>query len=80
MTEQEKIDFINSAFTELFRKTAPPFTTETELATIGLDSLDIVELQVEFEKKYNVEIPDPTKEIKTVGDLFELLDIKSDII
>jgi acyl carrier protein len=76
MTEQEKIDFINESFTTIFKKSAPTFTLDTELATMGLDSLDIVELQVEFEKKYNVEIPDPSKEIKTISDLFELLDIK----
>jgi acyl carrier protein len=36
---------------------------------LGADSLDTVELVMEFEKKFNIEIPDEAAEkIKTVGD------------
>ena len=36
---------------------------------LGADSLDTVELIMEFEKKFNVQIPDADAEkIKTVGD------------
>lgn len=75
MTEQDKIDFIKNAFTTLFKKQAPEINREMSIMDLGLDSLDIVELQMEFEKQYNVEIPDPENEIKTVGDLLDHLNV-----
>lgn len=73
MTDQEKIDFIKDAFTRLFKKTAPEITRDMSIMDLNLDSLDIVELQMEFEKQYNVEVPDPVSEIRTVGDLLDHL-------
>lgn len=75
MTDQEKIDFIKSAFRDLFKKEVPEIDRNTPIQDLGLDSLDIVELQMEFEKKYDVEIPDPEGDIKTVGDLLDHLKV-----
>jgi len=75
MTDQEKINFIAEAFTNLFKKTAPEITRDMSIMDLGLDSLDIVELQMEFEKKYNVEVPDPVGEIRTVGNLLDHLTV-----
>jgi acyl carrier protein len=75
MTEQEKINFIKNAFATLFKKQAPDITREMAITDLGLDSLDIVELQMEFEKQYNVEVPDPVNEIRTVGDLLDHLNV-----
>lgn len=42
---------------------------------LGADSLDIVELIMAFEEKFNTEIPDDVAEkIRTVKDAVELLD------
>ena len=42
---------------------------------LGADSLDTVELIMEFEKKFNVEIPDDAAEkISTVGDAIKYIE------
>lgn len=73
MTDQEKIEFIKTAFRTLFKKEAPAINRDMGIQDLGLDSLDIVELQMEFEKRYGVEIPDPENELRTVGHLLDHL-------
>lgn len=47
----------------------------TFIDDLGADSLDIVELIMAFEEKFNTEIPDEVAEkIRTVRDAVELLD------
>lgn len=75
MTDQEKIDFLKSSIQKLFKKEPPEITRDMPLPDLGLDSLDIVELQMEFEKEYNVEIPDPEDVIVTVGNLIDHLKV-----
>ena len=44
---------------------------------LGADSLDIVELVMEFEKEFNIDIPDEDAEkLRTVGDAISYLDSK----
>ena len=44
---------------------------------LGADSLDIVELVMEFEKEFNIDIPDEDAEkLRTVGDAIKYLDSK----
>ena len=44
---------------------------------LGADSLDIVELVMEFEKEFNIDIPDEDAEkLRTVGDAINYLDQK----
>jgi acyl carrier protein len=44
---------------------------------LGADSLDIVELVMEFEKEFNIDIPDEDAEkLRTVGDAIGYLDGK----
>jgi acyl carrier protein len=44
---------------------------------LGADSLDIVELVMEFEKEFNVDIPDEDAEkLRTVGDAINYLNQK----
>ena len=44
---------------------------------LGADSLDIVELVMEFEKEFNIDIPDEDAEkLRTVGDAVAYLDGK----
>jgi acyl carrier protein len=46
---------------------------------LGADSLDIVELVMEFEKEFNIDIPDEDAEkLKTVGDAMAYLNRKLD--
>lgn len=75
MTDQEKINFLKTSIQQLFKKEPPEITREMTLPELELDSLDIVELQMEFERVYNVEIPDPENAIVTVGDLIDHLKV-----
>ena len=44
---------------------------------LGADSLDIVELVMEFEKEFNIDIPDEEAEkLRTVGDAIAYLNTK----
>ena len=44
---------------------------------LGADSLDIVELVMEFEKEFNIDIPDEEAEkLRTVGDALSYLNSK----
>ncbi len=44
---------------------------------LGADSLDVVELVMEFEKEFNIDIPDEDAEkLRTVGDAIKYLDSK----
>lgn len=44
---------------------------------LGADSLDIVELVMEFEKEFNIDIPDEEAEkLRTVGDALTYLSTK----
>ena len=40
---------------------------------IGADSLDTVELVMEFEKAFNIQIPTDCEKISTVGDVINYL-------
>ena len=58
----------------------PSEVTETARFTndLGADSLDIVELIMEFEKQFNIEIPDDDagEKIATVGDAIKYIENK----
>jgi len=45
----------------------------TLLATLELDSLDVVELQMMYEDEFNYVLGEPTSPIITVGDLLSLI-------
>jgi len=75
MTDQEKIVFLKASIQKLFKKESPEIIRSMSLADLELDSLDIVELQMEFEEEFNVEIPDPENAIVTVGDLLDHLKV-----
>ena len=47
---------------------------ETEIAELGLDSLDMIEAIMGAEEKYDIEIHDDDfKHVKTVGELVEVI-------
>ena len=53
-------------------------TLESEIIKdLGADSLDVVEMLLDLEKEYGVEISDEAAaELKTVGDIVNLIDKK----
>jgi acyl carrier protein len=46
---------------------------DTDLSELGLDSLDIVELQMMYEEKTGVSLDDVDEPVGTIKDLLELL-------
>ncbi len=47
---------------------------DATIATYGLDSLDVVEFLLDLEDRYNVAFSaEETKDLKTVGELFDLI-------
>ena len=64
---------------ELFQdEDCAPLTNEASfIEDLGADSLDIVELVMEFEKEFNIDIPDEDAEkLRTVGDALAYLNSK----
>lgn len=73
MTDQEKIEFLQNAINTLFKqKSGKVLTPNSNLVDFGLDSLDIVELQMYYEEKTNFEISVESR-IITVADLMALM-------
>ena len=71
MTDQEKIQFIEDAVLKLFKKKIKISKTDI-LLDIGLDSLDTVELQVNYEEATATEVSNDVKVI-TVADLMAIM-------
>jgi acyl carrier protein/GNAT superfamily N-acetyltransferase len=73
MTDQEKLEFLSNAIINVFNKDLKTaLTPEVVLLDIGLDSLDIVELQMHYEETCNVETSTDSK-VSTVRDLMNLM-------
>jgi acyl carrier protein len=72
MTDNEKIIFIANAITEIFNKNIKEISPDSKLLDLGLDSLDIVELQIYYEEQSGIEI-DSDEVIVTVKDLMKLM-------
>jgi acyl carrier protein len=73
MTEKVK-DIIEKELGVEREKLAPEASFIEDL---GADSLDIVELVMEFEKEFNIDIPDEDAEkLRTVGDALGYLSTK----
>jgi acyl carrier protein len=71
-TESEKLEFLHKSLSKLFDKNFK-VSIDDNLYDLGLDSLDIIELQVEYEEEFNVEFPDALKSPTTVRDLINLM-------
>jgi acyl carrier protein len=73
MTDQEKLDFIKQAIKTLFNKqTRDEIKPEDVLLELGLDSLDIVELQMHYEDKTGV-MTETDSRVVTVADMMALM-------
>lgn len=73
MTDQEKLEFLSSAISTLFKKTFETnIDPNTQLVDIGLDSLDIVELQMYYDEQTGHESATDSK-VVTIRDLMDLM-------
>lgn len=72
MTRAENLEFLINAIKK-FSPAATSLSEHTVLSDIGLNSLDIVELQMYYEDETNTQVADPTVPLITVNDLLDLL-------
>lgn len=74
MNTQQKLSWLTTNIIEIMAlDNSFAINEDSELDMIGLDSLDIVELQMAFEDEFNVEVGDPITPLVTVRDLLNLL-------
>ena len=73
---QEILNEIVPIIAEKLGVDPPEVTMEASFTNdLGADSLDTVELMMEFEKSFNLSIPDDQQEnIQTVGDVVKLIE------
>ena len=72
MTDQEKLNFILETLQKVIKKNVTKISPEMDLVSdLGLDSLDIVELQIHYEEVYNTTTED-TK-VQTVQGIMDLM-------
>lgn len=71
-TREEKLAFIKKNIEKLKGTSISDFTEDTNLSDLGLDSLNAVELQMEYEEATGHEL-DPDATITTVRSLVDLM-------
>ena len=69
----DKVEFVKIEINKLLKKEVE-ITLDTVLLDIGLDSLDIVELQMVYEETFNVELKDIEHSIQTISDLIRAME------
>lgn len=72
MTDAEKIAFLENTIHKLFSEKLT-LSPDDDLNSLGLDSLDIIELQLDYEESTNCVIADNAPPVKTVRDLINLM-------
>lgn len=64
----------DEVFKMISSRTSKSFDLNTNIRDLGLDSLDLVEMVIEFQEKYGIEIPtEKMSQIKTIQDLLDVL-------
>ena len=72
VTEAEKLEFLEQSLDKLFGKKFKLHLGDN-LYDLGIDSLDTVELQINFEDTFNVVLPDVNKPMVYIQDLIQLM-------
>ena len=64
-----------AVFQAIKSRTSKSFDEMTNIRDLGLDSIDLIEMVVEFEEQFGITIPsEKINAIKTIRDLLTLLD------
>lgn len=72
MDQNQKLDWLNQILKKEFNKTFS-VSLETEIDSLDLDSLDLVELQMAYEEEFGIEVPEVSTPFVTVEDLIKIL-------
>lgn len=73
ITREDKLNFVKSAIEELKGTKLESLNEDSMLLELGLDSLDIVELQMMYEDKTGKIAKDPTCAVLTPGQIIDLM-------
>jgi acyl carrier protein len=77
MTDERREEIIDIIQKQLDSKREEIIPEARFIDDLGADSLDIVEMLMALEEKFEIEIPDAEAEtLETVGDIFRYLDQK----
>lgn len=77
MTKEKIIELVNDVFVEDFEMDPAHLTPEAHIfSELGLDSLDVVDLVVALQKKFNVSIRDDERirNIRTLKDIYDFIE------
>lgn len=72
----KKLAWLENAYNTLKHSDKDSWVTlseDIELVDLGLDSLDVVELQMMYEEDFDCQVPDPVEDLIFVKDLLNLL-------
>ena len=72
ITEKEKIEFLEQSIQTLFNRELK-LNLGDNLHDLGIDSLDIVELQLFYEETFSTQLPDGHTPIVYVSDIIKLM-------
>ena len=65
---------IQRMMVEQFDLKAEDITREAQLESLGLDSLSVIEFMFNLEDEFKIKFPDERVEIKTIGDVADIVD------
>ncbi len=77
MQREKIVELVNEVFLEDFEMEQQDLVPEVNLFTeLGLDSLDVVDLVVALQKKFNVSIRDDARvrDVRTLNDLYDFIE------
>ncbi|MFD5554687.1 phosphopantetheine-binding protein [Streptomyces sp. NPDC127068] len=74
MTDQQLLDLLHQGLHHVTRRTFPPLSSQDNIESLGVDSLELLELVSWAEEKTEQRVPDEEiHAIVSVGDLITLL-------
>jgi acyl carrier protein len=73
MNIEDKLKWLKTTLQTKFGVAIDVVDLEMNIGDLKIDSLDLVELQMEYEDQYSVEVPTVDYELVTVNDLIKLL-------
>ncbi len=68
------LETLKDILSEEFELARDQITPDAQLATLGVDSLDLLELMFKIEDRYKLAIRDDVPALTTVGDLVSFVD------
>ncbi len=68
------LETIQRMMVEQFELKPETLTPETQLESLGIDSLSVIEFMFNIEDEFKIKLPDERVEIKTIQDIANVVD------